>query len=160
MVQKGLRSIEAAKKICPNKVFYSKLKYYELQYVCSRSGSCRTGATTGATPNQSTSKASCPFPIKTKQAHLQVLDISRIFLNIVSVDLDQAAYLPFYYSDFDNPSVYIRIGLRLGYMHGRPCIQEQYCGQAICTDVHAYSHVLFLWGEGQKVKVDNKKQQF
>ncbi|RUS69428.1 hypothetical protein EGW08_022809 [Elysia chlorotica] len=75
---KDSRTIEAAAKRCPNKVYRSSLKYAEISYACVRNGKYKSMVTTGERPNQSTIRSGCQFAIKLRSYDGQSLRVSSI----------------------------------------------------------------------------------
>ena len=66
LYKKESRTIEAAKKRCPNKRFSPDIKYSEVAFACVHNGKYKPNVTTGNRPNQKTNKTGCEFVIKTR----------------------------------------------------------------------------------------------
>lgn len=76
LYRKDSRTIEAAVKRCPKRVFNSSLKYAEVHYACVRNGKYKSVVTTGERPNQSTIRSGCQFIIKLRSYDGQSLQVS------------------------------------------------------------------------------------
>ena len=64
LYKKESRTVEAAKKCCPNKSFKPEIKYSEVVFACVHNDKYKPRVTTGDRPNQKTYKTGCPFTIK------------------------------------------------------------------------------------------------
>ena len=62
--KKESRTIEAARKRCPNKNFSEDIKYSEVAFACIHNGKYKPNTKSGARPNQKTSRIGCPFVLK------------------------------------------------------------------------------------------------
>ena len=58
------RTIEAARKRCPNKNFSADIKYSELAFACIHNGKYKPNTKTGERPNQKTFRSGCGFVVK------------------------------------------------------------------------------------------------
>ena len=64
LYKKESRTIEAARKRCPNKNFSDKIKYSEVAFGCIHNGKYKPNTKTGVRPNQKISRIGCPFVLK------------------------------------------------------------------------------------------------
>lgn len=76
LYRKDSRTIEAAVKRCPKRVFNSNLKYAEVHHACVRNGKYKSMVTIGERPNQSTIRSGCQFIIKLRSYDGQSLQVS------------------------------------------------------------------------------------
>ena len=75
LYKKESRTVAAAAKKCPNRVFRPELKYSELNFACVRNGKYRSTVVDNSRPNQSTIRSGCEFCIKLRSYDGQHLSV-------------------------------------------------------------------------------------